>query len=79
MLHLICVILEEKYLRSEGILLKQGCCTLKGQKQPSRGALKKTCSENMQQIYRRTPTPKCDFNNFSKSTEQHILRDDLCF
>ena len=27
-----------------------------------RGFLKKRCSENMQQIYRRTPMPKCDFN-----------------
>ena len=26
------------------------------QKQPSRGALKKSCSENMQKIYRRTHT-----------------------
>ena len=32
------------------------------QNQPSRGVLKKRCSENMQQIYRRTPMPKCDFN-----------------
>ena len=32
------------------------------QKQPPRGVLKKWCSENMQQIYRRTPMPKCDFN-----------------
>ena len=32
------------------------------QKQPSRGVIKKSCSENMQQIYRRTPMPKCDFN-----------------
>ena len=32
------------------------------QKQPSRGVLRKRCSENMQQIYRRTPIPKCDFN-----------------
>ena len=32
------------------------------QRQPSRGVLKKRCSENMQQIYRRTPMPKCDFN-----------------
>ena len=32
------------------------------QKQPSRGVLSKRCSENMQQIYRRTPMPKCDFN-----------------
>ena len=32
------------------------------QKQPSRGAFKKKGSENMQQIYRRTPMPKCNFN-----------------
>ena len=32
------------------------------QKQPSRGVLRKRCSENMKQIYRRTPMPKCDFN-----------------
>ena len=31
-------------------------------KQPPRGVLKKSCSENKQQIYRRTPMPKCDFN-----------------
>ena len=31
------------------------------QKQPPRGVLKKRCSENIQQIYRRTPIPKCDF------------------
>ena len=24
----------------------------------------KRCSENMQEIYRRTPMPKCDFNKF---------------
>ena len=32
------------------------------QEQPSRGVLMKRCSENMQQIYRRTPMPKCDLN-----------------
>ena len=32
------------------------------QKQLSLAALRKRCSENMQQIYRRTPMPKCDFN-----------------
>ena len=41
-------------------------------KQPSRGVIKKRCSENMQQIYRRTPIPKYDFNkllcNFLKTT-----------
>ena len=31
-------------------------------KQLSRGVPKKRCSENMQQIYRRTPMPKCDIN-----------------
>ena len=32
------------------------------QKQPARGVPRERCSENMQQIYRRTPMPKCDFN-----------------
>ena len=31
-------------------------------KQPPTVVLKKRCSENMQQIYRRTPMPKRDFN-----------------
>ena len=34
-------------------------------KQPSASALKKRCSENMQQIYRRTLMLKCDFNKFA--------------
>ena len=36
------------------------------QKQPSRGVLKKSCSENMQQIYSRTPLSKCDFSKVAK-------------
>ena len=32
------------------------------QKQSTRGVLRKRCSQNMQQIYRRTLMPKCDFN-----------------
>ena len=41
------------------------------QKEPPRGVLKKRYSENMQQIYRRAPMPKCEFaayfqNTFSK-------------
>ena len=32
------------------------------QTQPSKGVLRKRCSENMQQIYMRTPMPKYDFN-----------------
>ena len=35
------------------------------QKQLSRGVLKKMCSENLQQIYRRTPMQKCDFNEIA--------------
>ena len=35
-------------------------------KQPPRGIPRKRCSENMQQIYRRTPMPKCDFDNVAK-------------
>ena len=32
------------------------------QKQSSKGVLRKRCSENMQQIYRRTSLPNCDFS-----------------
>ena len=32
------------------------------QKQPSKSVLRKRCSENIRQIYRRTPMPKFDFN-----------------
>ena len=37
------------------------------QKQLSRGVLSKRCSENLQQIYRRTPMSKCDFNKADRS------------
>ena len=39
--------------------------SINDQKQPSRGVLKKRCCENMQQIYRRTPLPKCNFIEIS--------------
>ena len=38
----------------------------KFQNQASRVVLIKRCSENMQQIYRRTPMPKCDFDKVPK-------------
>ena len=38
------------------------------QKQPSRGVLRKRCSENMQQIYRRKPMGKCYFNKVAKQS-----------
>ena len=33
---------------------------------PSKGVLRKKCYENMQQIYRRTLMPKCDFNKIAE-------------
>ena len=36
------------------------------QKQPSSGVLRKRCSEDMTQIYKRMPMPKCDFNKVAK-------------
>ena len=37
------------------------------QKEPFRGVLRKRCSENMQQIYRRIPVQKCDFNKVANN------------
>ena len=36
------------------------------QKQPSRCVIMKRCSENKEQIYKRTPMPKCDYNKVAK-------------
>ena len=36
------------------------------QKQPPRGVFRKRFSENMQQIYRRAPMPKCNFKKVAK-------------
>ena len=38
----------------------------KNQRQPYIGVLIKSCSENMQQIYKGTITPKCDFSKLAK-------------
>ena len=38
------------------------------QEQPSSGVLSKSCAENMQQIYRRTPMSMCDFNKVAKQS-----------
>ena len=51
-----------------------GICTLRNfEKQPSRGVLRKRCSENIQQIYRRTPMPKCDYNKVAKQHLEHLF------
>ena len=44
-------------------------------KQPTRSVLRKRCSENMQQVYRRTPMSKCDFNKAATQLNfLHIFR-----
>ena len=50
------------FIQRFSVLLSLLVRRFKLQKQPPRGVLRKRCSEKMQQIYRRTPIPKCDFN-----------------
>ena len=40
--------------------------SMKIQKPPFTGVLRKMCSENIQEIYRRITMPKCDFNKAAK-------------
>ena len=63
-----------------GVFFFQGAVVVipssKGQKQPSRGVLRKRCSENNKEIYRGVPMPKRDFNkvlqsNFIEITHRH--------
>ena len=49
-------------LEKLSLLLLEFFISLQVQKQPPRGVSRKRCSENMPQIYWRTPMPKCDFN-----------------
>ena len=53
---------------SNYISVTYGCSFfyMKCQKQPPTDVPRKKCSKNMQQIYRRTPMPKCDFNKVAK-------------
>ena len=47
------------------------------QKQPSRGVLRKRCSENIQQICKRKPMPKCNFNR--GGLKSHFRIGDLLY
>ena len=50
---------------------------LQHREQPLRGVLRKRCFENMQQIYKRTSMPKCDFtlrHGCSPVNSLHIFR-----
>ena len=44
------------------------------QKQSSRGVLKKKYSKNMQQMYRRKPRSKCDFNKVALALNEKYLK-----
>ena len=59
--------------KSSRLLRDWECCNCRVHKQPSRGVLRKRCSEKMQQIYRRTPMPKCDFNKVTKHFGMVVL------
>ena len=48
-------------ITSKRVITNKNFCKT-AQKQPSRDVLIKRCSQNMQQIYRRTLMLKCDFN-----------------
>ena len=63
------------------VLIRENTGQWKPQKQPPRGVPRKRYSENMQQIYKRTPMPKCDTTNllhifritFLKNTSGRLL------
>ena len=60
---------RQKYLedRSRRDNLRiDGLDEVENQKQPSRGVLNQRFSENIQQIYRRSPKPKCDLNKVAQ-------------
>ena len=66
-----------KYWKHQLILKHFPADSWAWQKQSSRGALIKKCSQNMQQIYRKTPMPKCDFNKVRNFIEITLRRG--CF
>ena len=47
------------------------------QKQPSRGILRKRRSENMLQIYRRTPMPQYDLNKVALQRKVTLLKSEF--
>ena len=53
-------------VQKNGTMAKKVLSGIQDQNQPSIGVLRKRRSENMRQIYRRTPMPKCDFNKVSE-------------
>ena len=60
--HIISVAHLSNKLRFDTFSLSNFLLKMVLQKQRPRGIPRKRCSENMHQIYGRTPMPKCDFN-----------------
>ena len=67
------IIISESQLVDENSCLRffwyNLICT---QSQSIMGAVIKMCSENMQQIYRITLMPKCEFNKFALQMKSHF-------
>ena len=66
------IILMGETFRSHNEFFKMQSNVISVQKQPFGGVLGKRCSENMQQVYRRTPMPKCDFNKVVTLLKSHF-------
>ena len=48
------------------------------QRQPSKGAFRKSCSESIQRIYRRTPMPKCEQKRDLNKVSKQFLKQLFC-
>ena len=59
--HVKNIIIQKTVLvKTPAIFLKEKLTTTRESEAAPRGAFIKLCSENMQQIYRKAPIPKCD-------------------
>ena len=65
--------LEQKMHRN-GHMIILNVSNMSYKKQPPRGVPRKSYSEIMQQIYRRTPMPKCDFTKVPLSCKATLLK-----
>ena len=72
-------LLVTKQFKFEWKRLWHRCFPVNFQKQQTRGVFSKRCSENMLQIYRRTPMPKCYFNKVAKNTSERLLLNSAKF
>ena len=51
---------------------------IKFQKQPSKGVLRKSCSESIQQIYRRIPMRKCEQKRYLNNVTKQFSKQLFC-